>query len=84
MIDEFAVYDTILSPSQITNHYNNARDMQEADLFVYFPMDEGAGNRISNVGPLFMEFGSLTNAGWSSFHPIKRKNPTCLHREPDR
>ncbi|HMS97553.1 MAG TPA: T9SS type A sorting domain-containing protein [Saprospiraceae bacterium] len=75
LIDEFAVYDTILSPSQITNHYNNARDMQEADLFVYFPMDEGAGNRISNVGPLFMEFGSLTNAGWSSFSPNQEEEP---------
>lgn len=75
LIDEFAVYDTILSPSQISNHFMNSRDVQEGDLFVYFPMDEGAGNRISNVGSLFMEFGSLTNAQWSSFAPNQEEEP---------
>jgi hypothetical protein len=75
LIDEFAVYDTILSTVQITNHYNSARNIQDADLYVHFPMDEGAGNRISNVGSHFMEFGSLSNAGWSSFSPNQEEEP---------
>ncbi|MBK8699030.1 MAG: T9SS type A sorting domain-containing protein [Saprospiraceae bacterium] len=75
LIDEFALYDTILSPSRIMGHFQSSRDMQENDLLVYFPMDEGSGSRISNVGSLFMEFGSLANAGWSSFSPNQEEQP---------
>ncbi|MBK8887722.1 MAG: LamG domain-containing protein [Saprospiraceae bacterium] len=53
LIDELALYDTILSPLQIYNHFQSTRDIQEKGLFVYYPMNEGAGNRISNVGSFF-------------------------------
>lgn len=67
LIDEIAVYDTILSAIQINQHVQQTRDIQEKGLYVYFPMNEGAGNRISNTGSRLLDFGTLTNAEWSSF-----------------
>lgn len=75
LIDEFAVYDTILFPTQISNHFAEPRDMQENDLYVYYPMDEGAGNVISNVGSYFLTNGTLTNYQWSSFAPNQEEQP---------
>lgn len=75
LIDEFAVYDTILSPAQINNHFSMTRDMQERGLYVYYPMDEGAGNIISNVGSYFLTNGTLTNHEWSSFAANQIEQP---------
>jgi hypothetical protein len=75
LIDEFAVYDTILSSVQISNHYQNSRDIQQKGLYVYFPMNEGSGNRISNVGSHFLDFGTLNNSEWSSFAPNQQSQP---------
>lgn len=75
LIDEFAVYDTILSGTQIASHYQATRNMQEKGLFVYFPMNEGAGNRISNVGSHFLSFGTLIQSDWSSFAPNQIEQP---------
>ncbi len=75
LIDEFAVYDTILSSTQINGHFQNIRNIQEKDLYVYFPMNEGSGNRISNVGSQFLDFGTLFNSAWSSFAPNQVTEP---------
>jgi hypothetical protein len=75
LIDEFAVYDTILSQPQITSHYQETRNIQEKGLYVYFPMNEGAGNRISNVGSHFLSFGTLIQSDWSSFAPNQIEQP---------
>ncbi len=75
LIDEFAVYDTILTPTLINNHYQESRDMQERNLYVYFPMDEGAGEVISNVGSHFLTNGTLINYEWSSFAANQEEEP---------
>ena len=75
LIDEFAVYETILTSGQINSHFHYTRNIQEQGLYVYFPMNEGAGNRISNVGSQFLDFGTLTNCEWSSFAPNQVTEP---------
>lgn len=75
LIDEFAVYDTILTSAQILNHYEEPRDMQARHLYVYYPMNEGAGDIISNVGSNFLTNGTLYNYEWSSFAPNQIEEP---------
>ena len=75
LIDEFAVYDTILSPAMINNHYQASRDMQERHLYVYYPMDEGAGDVLSNVGGHFLTNGTVLNGGWSAFAANQEEEP---------
>lgn len=75
LIDEFAVYNAILTSGQINGHFRNTRNMQEQGLYVYYPINEGAGNRISNAGSLFLDFGSLNNCEWSSFAPNQVTEP---------
>jgi hypothetical protein len=75
LIDEFAVYDTLLTPVQINNHVQNTRNIQEKGLYVYFPMNEGAGNGITNVGSKFLNGGTLINCEWSSFAPNQVTEP---------
>jgi Concanavalin A-like lectin/glucanases superfamily/Secretion system C-terminal sorting domain len=75
LIDEFAVYDTLLSSVQINDHFQKIRKIQEKGLCVYFPMNEGAGNRITNVGSKFLDSGNLINCGWSSFAPNQKTEP---------
>ncbi len=66
LIDEIAVYDTILTQAMIQNHFNNSRDMQEDGLRVYFPLDEGSGNQISNVGSVLLPGGNTFGTEWSA------------------
>ena len=75
LIDEVAVYDTIMSLAKITEHFMNARDMQEQNLYVYFPMDEGSGNRISNVGSKLLNNGELFTTTWNLFAPNQEEVP---------
>jgi len=75
LIDEFAVYETILTSGQINGHFRNIRNMQEQGLYVYYPMNEGAGNGITNVGSKFLDPGTLINCGWSSFAPNQVTEP---------
>lgn len=75
LIDEIAVYDTILSPAMINNHYQASRDMQERHLYVYYPMDEGAGDVLSNVGSHFLTNGTVLNGGWSAFAANQEEEP---------
>jgi hypothetical protein len=75
LIDEIAVYDTLLSAATILEHSQNARDMTEEGLPVYFPMDEGNGNRVNNVGSIFLDFGNVEGAAWSNFAANQETTP---------
>jgi Concanavalin A-like lectin/glucanases superfamily len=75
LIDEVAVYDTTLSIAKINAHFTNSRDMQEKGLRVYFPMDEGSGVRVGNVGSVLLEPGTLVDVTWSSFASNQETQP---------
>lgn len=75
LIDEVAVYDTIISASAILVHAQGARDMTEQGLSVYFPMDEGNGNRVNNVGSRLLDFGKVEGASWSNFAANQETTP---------
>lgn len=75
LIDEFAVYDTTLSTAAILSHAQHARDMQEDGLRAYFPMDEGNGNNLGNVGSAFLAPGTIHGAEWTSFAAIQETEP---------
>lgn len=75
LVDEVAVYDTTLSAATILSHVNQTRISPEKGLRVYFPFDEGNGNRLGNVGSVFLGFGSLLGAEWSSFAPNQVTQP---------
>jgi hypothetical protein len=75
LVDEVAVYDTTLTSANILAHYNNNRDMKEPGLRVYFPMNEGSGLRLTNVGSLLIGYGTLVNGTWSSFSPNQMTDP---------
>ena len=49
--------------------------MQEQNLYVYFPMDEGSGNRISNVGSKLLNNGELFTTTWKLFAPNQEEVP---------
>ena len=66
-IDEIAVYDTTLSQTAIQSHYDDVRVSPEVGLVVYFPMNEGNGNRISSNGSLLLPHGTTYGTEWSSF-----------------
>ncbi len=67
LIDEIAVYDTILSAMAIQDHFENSRNIQEKGLRVYFPLDEGSGIRLGNIGSTFLESGTTHGTDWSPF-----------------
>lgn len=75
LISEVAVYDSLLTLPQIEAHFNGARNMQESGLRIFFPFDEGNGNRVSNVGSVLLEFGNLHGATWSTFAPNQATEP---------
>lgn len=65
LIDEVAFYDTTLSVQTIQNHADTTRDIQERGLRVFFPLDEGSGNRLNNVGSLLLTGGTTLGTEWS-------------------
>ncbi|HUR29943.1 MAG TPA: LamG domain-containing protein, partial [Saprospiraceae bacterium] len=67
LIDEVAFYDTTLSQAKIQSHFQNARDIQERGLRVYFPLDEGGGINLNNVGSHLINGGTTFGAEWSAF-----------------
>lgn len=75
LIDEFAVYDTLLSEIEMQDHFEDSRNIQEQGLYVYFPMDEGAGIILSNVGSHFIPNGSVYNTTWSYLAPNQEEQP---------
>jgi hypothetical protein len=74
-IDEVAVYDTTLSQTAIQSNYNNVRVSPEAGLVVYFPMNEGNGNRISSIGTVLLPFGTTYGTEWSPFASRQQTTP---------
>lgn len=75
LIDEVAVYDTLLSPAQILDHKTAGRDPQEKHLRVYFALDEGAGSRLNNAGSTLLESGVATGTEWSAFAAVQKTEP---------
>lgn len=75
LIDEVAVYDTTLAVAKILTHATSSRAIKELALRQYFPMDEGSGVRLTNVGSVLLEPGTLYNASWSSFSPNQKTDP---------
>ncbi|HEX5113010.1 MAG TPA: LamG domain-containing protein, partial [Saprospiraceae bacterium] len=65
LIDEVAVYDTILTLAIIKDHVKNARNIQESGLRVYFALDEGSGNKINNAGSVLLPGGTTSGTEWS-------------------
>ncbi len=75
LIDEIAFYDTTLSVARIQSHFQNERDMQERGLRVYFPLDEGSGTKLSNVGSLLLDGGTSHGASWSALAALQVIEP---------
>jgi hypothetical protein len=75
LIDEVAFYDTTLTAATILSHVNQSRKTPEKGLRVYFPFDEGSGNRLGNVGSVLLDYGTSMGAEWSSFAPNQVKQP---------
>lgn len=75
LIDEIAVYDTLLSIASITAHRTTARDPQERHLHAYFAFDEGAGNRLYNTGAKLTGAGQSSGTEWSAFCAIQQTEP---------
>jgi hypothetical protein len=69
LIDEIAVYDSILTNADINKHVNKSRDPQERGLYVYFPFDEGNGVRLNNLGSYLTGPGSNNGGEWTAFAP---------------
>ena len=65
LIDEVAVYDTTLSAATILSHYQNARDINERGLRVYFQLDEGSGTKLNNSGSVLLNGGTTFETEWS-------------------
>jgi hypothetical protein len=75
LIDEIAVYDTTISITAIQDHFESTRPMQEQGLRVYFPLDEGNGNRIGNIGSVYLDGGTISGAEWSALAAHQETEP---------
>lgn len=76
LMDEFAVYDGILSAFDIQYHAEHSRDMKESGLRVYFALDEGNGDELYNSGSLFLPIGTNKGGDWS---PLAANQSTTPH-----
>ncbi len=75
LIDEVAVYDTTLTATAIQDHFENSRDIQEKGLRVYFPLDEGNGIRVGNIGSVFLDGGTTFGTEWSALAAKQEVEP---------
>jgi hypothetical protein len=75
LVDEIAVYDTLLTETEIFAHAQESRDPQERGLRVYFAMDEGSGIRLNNSGSVLIGSGTMPAATWSTFSPNQATEP---------
>ncbi|MBL7809148.1 MAG: LamG domain-containing protein, partial [Saprospiraceae bacterium] len=76
LIDEVALYDSILPLAKIQEHASNSRNAQEPGLRIYFAMDEGTGNRLNNAGSfLLSERGMTFGTEWTVFAPNQNTTP---------
>jgi hypothetical protein len=74
-IDEIAVYDTMLSQSDIQSHYEDTRQITENGLRVYFTLNEGGGMSINSIGSLLLPKGTVHGPAWSSFTAKQETTP---------
>ncbi|MDX1913031.1 MAG: LamG domain-containing protein, partial [Saprospiraceae bacterium] len=76
LIDEVALYNSILSDSIINVHANASRDPQENGLRIYFAMDEGSGNRLNNSGSVLLDsIGRTFGTEWTIMSPNQETTP---------
>ncbi len=75
LIDEVALYDTTLIVDSILSHAYRPRVMTEQGLRVYFPLDEGNGNRLNNTGSVLLDYGTNFGAEWTPFAPRQMTTP---------
>jgi hypothetical protein len=75
LIDEIAFYDSSLTQAEVQSHFNNERDITENGLFVYYPMDEGFGATLSNVGSTLLEQGNNVGGDWSFVANFQETTP---------
>jgi hypothetical protein len=75
LIDEVALYDTTLSAARILDHVQNGRDMTETGLRVYFALDEGNGNILTNSGSTLLPFDTIFGAEWTPFVARQKTEP---------
>ncbi len=75
LVDEIALYDTTLSIPKILSHSQAPRDMQERGLRMYYPLDEGNGNKLNHSGSLYLGPGTKFGAEWSPFAAKQETKP---------
>ncbi len=75
LVDEIALYDTLVGATEIFAHAKESRDPQERGLRVYFALDEGSGTRLNNAGSLLLGNGTMPAANWSPFSPNQATDP---------
>jgi hypothetical protein len=76
LIDEVAVYDTTLTTATVLSHAQSSRNPQEKGLRVYFPMDEGTGNRLNNAGSVLLDStGTTYGTAWTIMAPNQSTTP---------
>jgi hypothetical protein len=76
LIDEVALYDTILPPATITAHAGASRNPQERGLRIYFALDEGNGSRLNNSGSVLLnERGTTFGTEWTIMAPNQETTP---------
>ena len=75
LLDEVALYDTILNIDSILSHFQQSRNMQGKGLRVYYSLDEGNGIRLNNSGSAFLGSGTNMGADWSPFAANQMTEP---------
>jgi len=76
LIDELAIYDTILPPATILTHAQNSRDPQERGLRIYYALDEGTGIELNNSGSvLITDQGKTFGTDWTIMAPNQSTTP---------
>jgi hypothetical protein len=76
LMDEVAVYDTILPPALIAQHTQSSRNPQENGLRIYFALDEGNGTRLNNSGSVLLDgVGTGFGTSWTIMAPNQSTFP---------
>jgi hypothetical protein len=76
LIDELAIYDTILPPAKILTHAQSSRDPQERGLRIYYALDEGTGIELNNLGSVLITDQGIGNGtDWTIMAPNQSTTP---------
>ncbi|MCC6461155.1 MAG: T9SS type A sorting domain-containing protein [Saprospiraceae bacterium] len=75
LLDELAVYDTILPAADIQAHASASRDPLQRHLRAYFALDEGAGNQLNNAGAALTGAGKSFGTEWTPFAANQTTEP---------